>query len=72
MYLKENIFDPLEMNDTGYNLNELQSQRVMKLHSLNKKNNIKRNEKQVPTSGNTIYGGTHSLFSTAVDYAQFC
>ena len=72
MYLRENIFDPLEMNNTGYNLNELQSQRVMKLHILDEKNNIKRNKKQVPTSGNTIYGGTHSLFSTALDYAQFC
>lgn len=71
-YLKINIFDPLDMNDTGYNLDELQSQRVMKLHSRNERNTVKRHEQQVPTSGNTIYGGTHGLFSTATDYAQFC
>jgi CubicO group peptidase (beta-lactamase class C family) len=71
-YLKTNIFDPLDMHDTGYNLNELQSQRVMKLHSRNERDIVKRHEQQVPTSGNTIYGGTHGLFSTATDYAQFC
>ena len=71
-YLKTNIFEPLDMHDTGYNLNELQSRRVMKLHSRNERNTVKRHEQQVPTSGNTIYGGTHGLFSTASDYAQFC
>ena len=71
-YLKTNIFDPLDMHDTGYNLDELQSRRVMKLHSRNERGTVKRHEQQVPTSGNTIYGGTHGLFSTATDYAQFC
>lgn len=71
-YLKINIFDPLGMHDTGYNLDELQSRRVMKLHSRNERDTVKRHEQQVPTSGNTIYGGTHGLFSTATDYAQFC
>jgi CubicO group peptidase (beta-lactamase class C family) len=60
------------MHDTGYNLDELQSRRVMKLHSRNESDPVKRHEQQVPTSGNTIYGGTHGLFSTATDYAQFC
>ena len=71
-YLKTNIFDPLDMHDTGYNLDELQSRRVMKLHSRNESDPVKRHEQQVPSSGNTIYGGTHGLFSTASDYAQFC
>ena len=71
-YLKTNIFDPLGMEDTGYNLDELQTRRVMKLHSRNERNIVKRHEQQVPTTGNTIYGGTHGLFSTATDYAQFC
>ena len=71
-YLKTNIFDPIDMHDTGYNLDELQSRRVMKLHSRNENDPVKQHEKQVPTSGNTIYGGTHGLFSTATDYAQFC
>ena len=71
-YLKTNIFDPLDMHDTGYNLDELQSRRVMKLHSRNESDPVKRHEQQVPTSRNTIHGGTHGLFSTATDYAQFC
>jgi CubicO group peptidase (beta-lactamase class C family) len=71
-YLKTNIFDPLDMHDTGYNLDKLQSRRMMKLHSRNENDPVKRHEQQVPTSGNTIYGGTHGLFSTASDYAQFC
>lgn len=32
-YLKEHIFDPLGMSDTGYNLNEEQAKRVMQLHT---------------------------------------
>ena len=71
-YLSKNIFDPLEMHDTGYNLNALQSQRVMKLHSRDENNKIMRHKHQVPTSGNTVFGGTHGLFSTADDYAKFC
>ena len=27
---------------------------------------------QIPTRGNTVYGGTHGLFSTAQDYLRFC
>ena len=71
-YLKTNIFEPLNMHDTGYNLDELQSRRMMKLHSRNERDTVKRHDQQVPTSANTIYGGTHGLFSTATDYAQFC
>ena len=71
-YLKTNIFEPLDMHDTGYNLDELQSRRLMKLHSRNEKNTVKLHHQQVPTSGNSVYGGTHGLFSTATDYAQFC
>ena len=71
-YLKTNIFEPLNMHDTGYNHDELQSRRMMKLHSRNERDTVKRHDQQVPTSANTIYGGTHGLFSTATDYAQFC
>ena len=71
-YLSKYIFDPLEMHDTGYNLNALQSQRVMKLHSRDENNKVIRHKHQVPTSGNTVFGGTHGLFSTADDYAKFC
>ncbi len=71
-YLKKNIFEPLQMNDTGYNLSENQSKRVMALHQYNKKKELITSADQVPTNGNTIYGGTHGLFSTAQDYLSFC
>jgi CubicO group peptidase (beta-lactamase class C family) len=71
-YLDANIFKPLGMNDTGYNLNEEQSKRLMGLHSINPEGQLGLHKLQVPTSGNTVYGGTHGLFSTTYDYAQFC
>ena len=60
------------MNDTVYKLHGLQSQRVMKLHSRDENNKVMRHKHQVPTSRNTVFGGTHGLFSTADDYAKFC
>lgn len=71
-YLDANIFKPLRMNDTGYNLNEEQSKRLMGLHSASTEGQLGLHKLQVPTSGNSVYGGTHGLFSTAHDYAQFC
>ena len=71
-YLKEHILDPLGMSDTGYNLNEEQSKRVMQLHSLKETGGIELSSLQVPTQGNTVYGGTHGLFSSVQDYLQFC
>ena len=71
-YLKEYIFTPIGMTDTGYNLSDEQAKRVMQLHTINDNEVFELSELQVPTSGNTVYGGTHGLFSTAVDYAKFC
>ena len=71
-YLKKHILDPLGMTDTGYNLNEEQSKRVMQLHSQKETGGLELSPLQVPTQGNTVYGGTHGLFSSAQDYLQFC
>ena len=71
-YLKEHIFDPLGMSDTGYNLNEEQGKRVMQLHTQKETGGIELSPLQVPTQGNTVYGGTHGLFSSAQDYMRFC
>jgi CubicO group peptidase (beta-lactamase class C family) len=71
-YLKEHIFDPLGMSDTGYNLNEEQGKRVMQLHTQKETGGIELSPIQVPTQGNTVYGGTHGLFSSAQDYMRFC
>ena len=71
-YLQENIFDPLEMKDTGYNIPENESGRVMSLHEFNESGKLEISKTQVPKTGNTIFGGTRGLYSTTRDYLNFC
>ncbi|MBC8768986.1 beta-lactamase family protein [Arenibacter sp. BSSL-BM3] len=71
-FLKERIFDPLEMNDTGYNISKKNKDRWMPVHNLDKEGNLVNSAAQLPIEGNTIYGGTHGLFSSALDYMKFC
>jgi CubicO group peptidase (beta-lactamase class C family) len=71
-FLQERIFEPLGMKDTGYNLTEAQAKRATGLHALLDNGKVVYLEgRQTPTSGNTIFGGTHGLFSTPMDYAKF-
>ena len=71
-YLKENIFDPLKMNDTGYNIPKNKLKRLVKLHKFDEQNKFILSANQPPNKGNTLYGGTHGLFSTPFDYLKFC
>lgn len=71
-FLQTRIFDPLGMEDTGYNVAKDKKERVVGLHFKNQNGELSLSERQTPTSGNTIYGGTHGLFSTAKDYMRFC
>jgi len=71
-FLKQRIFDPLKMNDTGYNISKKNKDRWMPVHNLDKQGNLVNSMVQLPIEGNTIYGGTHGLFSTAADYMIFC
>ena len=70
-FLKNRLFDPLGMKDTGYNLTEEQGKRMVQLHQLDDSGKLINAERQTPTSGNTVFGGTHGLFSTAADYSLF-
>lgn len=70
-FLKTRLFDPLGMKDTGYNLTEAQKPRMAQLHNFNDSGVLVKSERQTPTSGNTVFGGTHGLFSTAQDYSLF-
>ena len=47
-YLQENIFDPIEMKDTGYNISEKESGRVMSLHEFNESGKLETSKTQVP------------------------
>ena len=70
-FLQTRLFDPLGMKDTGYNLTDTQAQRVAMLHQYNEKSEVTKSPRQAQTSGNTVFGGTHGLFSTASDYSIF-
>ena len=71
-YLRENIFDPLSMSDTGYNVDENQQHRIMQVHFNTDDGNLVNSHVQVPPSGNTVYGGTHGIFSSTEDFLKFC
>ncbi|WP_144605292.1 serine hydrolase domain-containing protein [Algoriphagus algorifonticola] len=70
-FLQTRLFDPLGMKDTGYNLTEEQSKRMVALHGYSKEGKLIKMPNQTPTQGNKVFGGTHGLFSTAQDYSIF-
>lgn len=71
-FLQQRIFNPLGMKDTGYNISKENQKRWGPVHNYNKEGKMANSEQQLPIEGNTIYGGTHGLFSTAADYMAFC
>jgi len=71
-YLQQHIFDPLGMDDTGYNLTEEQAPRAVGLHLRGNDGTQSLRIEQTPTQGHVVFGGTHGLFSTADDYLRFC
>ncbi|WP_299531255.1 serine hydrolase [Ulvibacterium sp.] len=71
-FLRQRLFDPLEMNDTGYNISDENQNRWVPVHNLNEEGKLVNSDQQLPTQGNTVFGGTHGLFSTASDYMTFC
>ncbi|MCP9237128.1 serine hydrolase [Lewinella sp. JB7] len=70
-FLQERLFDPLGMEDTGYNIPAQNTARLVTNHEFND-DKLSVARMQLPSSGNAIYGGTHGLYSTARDYLQFC
>ncbi len=71
-FLEERIFTPLGMDDTGYTLDPSKNDRIATLHHKNKEGNlVPHTERQPKGQGETVYGGTHALFSTAMDYMKF-
>jgi CubicO group peptidase (beta-lactamase class C family) len=71
-FLRERLFEPLGMKDTGYNLSPAQQPRMVQVHNRNEAGELVNSARQLPTTGNTVYGGTHGLLSTADDYRKFC
>lgn len=71
-FLRERLFKPLGMNDTGYNLTKAQQARVVKVHSKQDNGPLTLVEKQPVMEGNTVWSGFNGLYSTAQDYMNFC
>jgi len=71
-FLQKRLFNPLGMKDTGYNLPKDKQGRMMPVHMVNEEGKLVVSEYQPPMEGNTVFGGTHGLFSTAQDYMTFC
>ena len=72
-FLQERIFEPLEMNDTRYNLPKSSHNRVTPVHMKGERISLS-NEEGTPylMEGNTVWSGVNGLFSTAADYTKFC
>ena len=70
-FLQERLFDPLGMDDTGYNIPAAEQDRLVANHDV-KDDALSKAALQLPSTGNTVFGGTHGLYSTAADYLKFC
>ena len=70
-FLQERLFDPLGMDDTGYNVPADQQSRMVVNHQVDD-NGTSVADMQFPISGNTVFGGSFGLISTARDYLTFC
>ncbi len=70
-FLQQRIFDPLEMTDTGYNVDMDDEHRIAGLHQPGENGQLESAEEWSASQNNTVFGGTHGLYSTASDYAKF-
>ena len=72
-FLRERIFEPLGMKDTGYFVPAEKADRVSKTYVLNEQGVVTPTERQGdPTRKPTYFPGSSGLFSTASDYLRFC
>lgn len=72
-YLKKEIFDPLQMFDTGFHLNDDMKRRRSATFKMDKaaKKSYPINERPVYLLSAAFEGGGAGLFSTLPDYAEF-
>lgn len=68
VFLQERIFDPLEMNDTGYSVPNAKRSRVAAVFRMTDEGLV---ESPVPDVVRSAVNGDGGLFSTAEDYARF-
>ena len=68
-YLKENIFDPLGMGDTGFFVPAEKQSRIATLYHIQE--NLKPEEREYPAGKPAFESGGGGLFSTVGDYSRF-
>ncbi len=71
VYLQEHIFTPLEMNNSGYNLDEAQRKRIQSVYAFAADSTLKRTMGQPTSMGNTVFAGINALFTSTADYLRF-
>lgn len=69
-YLKDNLFDPLSMSDTGFRLGAAQRQRKARMHTRADDGGFKVIDHEIPQDPEFHMGGG-GLYSTAGDYLKF-
>ena len=68
-YLKEHIFDPLGMQDTGFYVPREKLDRVATIYHIH--DSMKPADRKVPTEKPLFEGGGGGLYSTVRDYSRF-
>ena len=68
-YLKENIFDPLGMEDTGFFVPAEKQSRIATLYHINE--NLRPDDRDYPAEKPAFESGGGGLFSTVRDYSRF-
>lgn len=68
-YLKEHIFDPLGMRDTGFFVPDEKQNRIATLYHIQE--DLKPEERQYPNAAPAFESGGGGLFSTVRDYSRF-
>ena len=71
VYLQEYIFTPLEMNNSGYNLDGAQQKRIQSVYAFAADTTLKRTMGQPTATGNTVFAGINALFTSTADYLRF-
>ncbi len=70
-YLQEHIFTPLEMKNSGYNLDLAQQKRIQSVYAFAADSTLKRTMGQPTATGNTLFAGVNALFTSTADYLRF-
>ena len=71
VYLQEYIFTPLEMKNSGYNLDQAQQKRIQTVYAFGADSRLKRTMGQPTAKGNTVFAGINALFTSTADYLRF-